>query len=220
MKQAFKISIENRENSYEQMKAIAQAYASNWECSVQKAVYQCLPGLWLRKVFPGVIYANTTIPEKRFKVLCSQQEISELPDESEDIFKKNMLDRYMYKPDQMFQNGKFSLVNSSCYAELLRYYYVSTISNVNDWQPVELTDDMLETTIAVTSHYPSVIPLMSSLDKLKCWKVPSVLRYFTTNKNRNYEVCAHHLLILFYQFRTESDLKSDNSCTKVVVDVM
>ena len=32
-----------------------------------------------------------------------QQEISELPDESEDIFKKNMLDRYMDRPDKKFQ---------------------------------------------------------------------------------------------------------------------
>ena len=30
---------ENKENSYEQMKAIAHTYASNWECSVQEAVY-------------------------------------------------------------------------------------------------------------------------------------------------------------------------------------
>ena len=43
MKQALKISTENKENSYEQMKVIAKAYASNWECSVQEAVYHCLP---------------------------------------------------------------------------------------------------------------------------------------------------------------------------------
>ena len=202
MKQSLKISIKNKENSYEQMKAIAQAYASNRECSVQEAVYHCLPELWLRRVFPGVIYANTNIPAKCCKILRSQQEISELPDESEDIFKKNMLDRYMDRPDEKFQNGKFASVSSLCYAEFLRHYYVSTISNENDWHPVELTDDMLETNLAVTSHYPPVISLMSSPDKLKCRKVPSVLKYFKPNKNRNCEVYAHHLLILFYPFRT------------------
>ena len=82
---------------------------------------------------------------------------------------------------------------------------------------MELADDMLETNLAVTSHYPPVIPLMSSLDKLKCQKVPSVLRYFTPNKNRNCDVYVYHLLILFYPFRTESDLKSDNSYTKKFV---
>ena len=39
MKQTLNISIENKENSYEQMKAIAQAYASNRECSAQEAAY-------------------------------------------------------------------------------------------------------------------------------------------------------------------------------------
>ena len=108
-------------NSYEQMKAIVQAYASNRECSVQEAVYHCLPEPWLRKVFPGVIFANTNIAENRFKILRSQQEISELPYESEYIFKKNMLDRYMDRADENFQNGKFASVN---YAKFIRYYCV------------------------------------------------------------------------------------------------
>ena len=149
-----------------------------------------------------VVYANTNIPEKRCKILRFQQEISELTDESEHIRKKNMLDRCMRRPDEKFQNGELALVNSLCYAEFVRYNYVSTISNKNDWRPLKLTDDMLETNLAVTSNYPPVIPLLSSPDKLKCWNVPSFLTYFTPNKNRNYEVYSLHLLILFYPFRT------------------
>ena len=42
MKQALEISIEHKENRYEQMNAIAQAYVSNWEYSVLEAVYHCL----------------------------------------------------------------------------------------------------------------------------------------------------------------------------------
>ena len=141
---------------------------------MQEAVYHCLLELWLGKVFPGAIFANTNIPENCSKILHSQQEISELTDESEDIFKKNMLDRYIKRPDEKFQNGKFATLNSLCYAEFLRYYYVSTISNENDWQPVELTDSMLETNLAVTSHYSSAIPLLLSTEKLKRRKVPSV----------------------------------------------
>ena len=40
------------------MSAVAHAYASNRECSVQKPLYHCLTELWLRKIFPGEIYAN------------------------------------------------------------------------------------------------------------------------------------------------------------------
>ena len=51
--------------------------------------------------------------------LRSQQEISELPDESEDIFKKKMVDRYMDRQVEKFQNEIFASVNSLCYAEIL-----------------------------------------------------------------------------------------------------
>ena len=40
MKQALKTSIENKGNSYEQMKVIAQSYASNQEFFAQEAIYQ------------------------------------------------------------------------------------------------------------------------------------------------------------------------------------
>ena len=44
--------------------------------------------------------------------------------------------------------------------------------------------------------------------KLQCRKVPSVLRLFTPTKDKNYGPNAHHLLILYYSFWKESDLKS------------
>ena len=108
----------------------------------------------------------------------------------------------MIDPDEKFQSGKFALVNSLFYTQFFRYYYVSTISNENDWRPVELI------------HYPSVICVNIISRETKMPESPFCLRYFTPNKNRNYEFYANHLLILFYPFRTESNLKSDNSYTK------
>ena len=58
--------------------------------------------------------------QRRFKILLSQQEISELPNEREDIFKKNMLDKYMDMLDEKFQDLKLALVNFSYYSEFLR----------------------------------------------------------------------------------------------------
>ena len=116
------------------MCAVTHAYASNRKCSVHEAVYHCLPKLWLRKVFPGVIFANTNLPEKRLQMLRSQEEISQLPDESEDIFKRNMLDRYMDKPDKLFCNGHYAVLNDFCYVEFLRYYYLAPHIKENDWR--------------------------------------------------------------------------------------
>ena len=88
MIQPLKNPTEKMQNNFEQMREADHAFASNRECSVKQALYHCLVELWVREVFPGVIYANTNLPEKRFKMLRSKEEISCFPDESEDIFKK------------------------------------------------------------------------------------------------------------------------------------
>ena len=63
-----------------------------------------MPELWLRKVFPGVLYATSNIPEKRVRMMLSKKEISELPIDSTDIYKRNMVNRYMIKPkDSIFE---------------------------------------------------------------------------------------------------------------------
>ena len=41
MQYAFRESIEKKQGNYEQICAVAHAYASNRECSVQEAVYHC-----------------------------------------------------------------------------------------------------------------------------------------------------------------------------------
>ena len=67
MKQAVKEVFENNLDNYQQMKRVAHAYSSKRECSVQESVYHIMPELWLKKIFPGVIYANSNLPEKRIK---------------------------------------------------------------------------------------------------------------------------------------------------------
>ena len=182
MKQALKVSIENKCSNYEQMKAIARAYSSNRERSVQEAVYHCLPELWLPKLFPGAIYPNTNIPEKRFRVLRSQKEIGDLPDDSNDILKRNILDRYVDRVDESFCNVQYGVLNKFCYAEYLRFYHIVPSANENNWQPMELKDELLEVN-SPPAGYPIVISLMSSKEKMKCRKLPSAFRYFTPNKN-------------------------------------
>ena len=111
-----------------------------------------------------------------------------------------MLDRYVDRPDESFCNGCYGVLNKFCYAEVLRFYYIVPSENENDWQPMELKGELLEVN-SPAAGYPIVISLMSSREKMKCRKLLSVLRYFTPNKNRDYEGYAHHLLLLFYPFR-------------------
>ena len=77
------------------MKSVAHAYSPKRECSLQEALHQVTPEIWLRMVFPGVLYANSNIPEKRVRMMLSKKEISRLPKDSTDIFKRNMVNRYI-----------------------------------------------------------------------------------------------------------------------------
>lgn len=202
MRQAAKEASLMNKTTYEQMKSVARAYVTKRECSIQEAVYHVMPELWLRKSFPAVIFANSNIPENRYKVCCSEEEIKELPEDSIDIFKRNMLDR----PNAKFSKGKYAIVDALCYAEFLSHYYLKTNDHSeNDNQPTVLVDDIIEENHN-PNMYPSVLPLMSSKEKLKCRRVKSVLRYHVPNRHKKPEEYAHHMLFMFFPFRDESTL--------------
>ena len=209
MKQAAKEASEKRFDTYQQMRVIAQAYATKRECSVQEAVYHVMPELWMRKCFPGVIFANSNLPEDRYKICKSEEEIMELPEDSTDIYKRNMLDRYIDRPNATFKNGKYSVLDKMCYAEFLSHYYLASKpydDMTNDFQQEVLIDEVIE-----VNHpnigYPVTIPLMSSEEKLKCRKVKCVLRYHVPNRHIHPEKYSHHMLFMFYPFRNENELK-------------
>ena len=75
-----------------------------------------------------------------------------------------MLDRYVDGPDESFCNRRYGVLNKFCFAEFLRFYYVVPSANENDWQPMELKDELLEVNSPAIG-YPIVISLMSSKEK-------------------------------------------------------
>ena len=72
------------------MNAIAKDYATKKKCFIQEAVYLVMPELWLRKTFPKVLFLNSNIPEKRYRIFRNKGEIDELPEDRTDIFQRNM----------------------------------------------------------------------------------------------------------------------------------
>ena len=175
-------------------------------------MYQVLSGKWLRKTFPGVTFANFNIPEKRYRICREEKDISQLPEDSRYIFKKNMIDRYIDRPNLSFCGCKYSFSDSFCFAEFLRYYYLApSKSKDNDYQPEILVDDLIENNHASDIHYPSSIPIISANEKLKCRKVPYVFKYHVPNQHTHPEENTHHLLFMYFPFRNESELKLNNS---------
>ena len=186
MKQAAKEALSASKTEFETMKATAKAYPTKRECFVQKAVYYILPELWLRKIFPKVIILNSNMPEKRYRIFKRKCQIGELPEDSTEIFQRNMLDRYLDRPDESFKNGKYREISNMCFSKFLFLFYPKSRTTIDleyDYQPVILDDELLETHY-IDSNYPKEIPLMSSKEKLKCRKVKAALRYYQSIPNK------------------------------------
>ena len=136
MEQAAKETFENNMHHHHTMKTIAKAYLSNRECSVQEAVYHILPELKLRRIFPVVYFVNTNLPDQRVQVLLSENELSKLPDNSPNIFKKSNIGSYMKRPNETFWNEKCSVLNNFSYAEFLACYALKNRSSKTcEYQP-------------------------------------------------------------------------------------
>ena len=123
------------------------------ECSVQEAVYHILPELKLSTIFPTVYFVNTNLPEERVQVLLPEKELSRLPDDSTNVFKRSNIDRYMERPSATFCNGKYRVLNDFCHAEFLAYYTLENKSNMTyEYQPDELDDNLIENNIKECSY--------------------------------------------------------------------
>ena len=186
------------------LKKIGAAFLSTREVSSQECVYRCMPELWLRKIYPATVFVSTDLPEKRVRIAKSEQELEGLDDESTDIFKSNIIERYAIRP---------KCIASLCLAEFAAYYYKDykkDCQETADAQPEILTDDVIELQHhnSVTSVLPKRISLMNSNEIMKCRRVRAVIRYHKPNKTKEPEQYFHHLLMLYYPFRDENSLLS------------
>ena len=117
------------------------------------------------------------------------------------------MDRYTDRSNADYENGKYAVLDSMCFAEFLRYYSVAkTNHNLdNDCQSEELTNKVIEENHDHHVSYPKLVPLMSSNEKLLCRKVPGVLQYHVPNINTDPDDYYHHMLVLLCPFRREQD---------------
>ena len=192
----------------EGLKKIGAAFLSTREVSSQECVYRCMPELWLRKIFPATVFVNTNLPEKRIRVTKSHQELENLDDESTDIFKSNIIERYAIRPQAI------ASVDELCLAEFAAYYYKDyrkDCQETGDAQPEVLTNHAIEVQHNSSDSdlcLPDKIRLINTNEVMKCRKVRAVIRYHKPNKTKEPELYFHHLLMLYYPWRDEPHLLS------------
>ena len=207
MCEAAKFAKDMNLSKFEQMKLIARAYLTHREVSVQEAAYHILPELFLRKTYPKVEFANSNLPEDRVRMCLPKEELMKRDEESTDIFQQSALDSYIIRP---------TVVRELCFAEFLSNYEVSKMPDENDSQPVELTDELLDTNHTDCSQSLPRRLNLSNKKIMRRRKVKKVLRFHRPNPAKNPEKYAHHLLFLYYPFQSESDLTiNDSYCEKL-----
>ena len=108
------------------LKKVGAAFLSTKEVSSQECVYRCMPELWLRKIFPKTVFVSTDLPEKRVRVTKAQNELDELDDDSTDIFKSNIIERYSLRPKGI------PSVDQLCLAKFAAFYYKDYRTNDAD----------------------------------------------------------------------------------------
>ena len=148
------------------LKKIGAAFLSRREVSSQECVYRCLPELWLRKTFPGTIFINTDLPEKRIRTRKSEQQLSELEDDSTEIDNSNIIERYSDRSNRSYMNGAFGQVDDLCLAEFAVYYYKDyklIEDRQHDNQPVIIPDQILENQHSSSQNLPTKISLMTKM---------------------------------------------------------
>ena len=122
------------------LRKIGTAFLSTGEVSAQECVYRCMPELWLRKIFPKTIFVSTDLPQNRLRIPKSQDELDELEDDSTNIFKSNIIERYCNRPTSI------ASVDKLCLAEFASHFYkdYTNRDETNDAQPDVLTDTVAE----------------------------------------------------------------------------
>ena len=197
---------DNNLNIRESLRKVGTAFLSCREVSAQECVYRCMPELWLRKTFPCTVFVNTGLPEERCRVAKSEVEIEALEDDSTDIFMSNIIERYSDRPN---------IVDQLCLAEFAAYYYKDYKKDpdeFNDVQPNVLSDDLVESNhiFNCESVLPQTIKLNNGKEIMKCRKIKAVIRFHTPSKEKEPEKFYHHLLMLYFPWRTETDLLGDD----------
>ena len=64
------------------------------------------------KIFYCVVFANSNLPENRCRMCRSKRETDELPEDSCDVFKRNIIDHYIDLPNTAFLGGKYKMLDT------------------------------------------------------------------------------------------------------------
>ena len=88
------------------------------------------------------------MPDERYRIFKSELDIEEYAKYSEELFRRNMLDKHINQPNATFVKGKFLVYDKIYFASYCANYVLEVNKKDdqnNDWQPVVLDEFVNET---------------------------------------------------------------------------
>ena len=127
----------------------------------------------------------------------SQEEIEALDDDSIDIFMSNIIERYSDRPN---------IVDQLCLAEFAAYYYKDYRRDPDEFNNLIESNHISN----CESVLPPTIKLNNGQETMKRRKIKAVIRFHTPIRVKEPEKFYHHLLMLYFPWRKETDLLGDD----------
>ncbi|KAK3094305.1 hypothetical protein FSP39_000082 [Pinctada imbricata] len=171
------------------MRKCARAFLNARELSAQEAVYR-LMSFPLFKCSFRTVFVPADLPQNRVRLLKPLSRIQEMDDGDEDIFQKNIIDRYSVRPD---------VLNNFCLAKFAIWYCPIYDTNTDNEQNTDGEEND-------TSENTKVIELLDGSGKMKKTALPGVLRYPKKSKIKEPDSFFYGQILLYKSWRNEQQL--------------
>ena len=185
-------------NTRQQLNKLGSVFLTNREVSAQEAVYRVL-SIPLRRCSRSVVFINTDNKESRDALLLPFSQLQNLDDDNEDVYCKNIIDRYAARPKHC---------EDMCLAQFAASYtYNRHISQDENEFAHELDSDIPDDSDEIT--HTNVIKLQNGLGQMKKRKRKAVIRWHNFNIEKEPEKHYRSRIMLFLPWRREEKLRGN-----------
>ena len=185
-------------NTRQQLNKLGSVFLTNREVSAQEAVYRVL-SIPLRRCSRSIVFINTDNKESRDALLLPFSQLQNLDDDNEDVYCKNIIDRYAARPKHC---------EDMCLAQFAASYtYNRHISQDENEFAHELDSDIPDDTDEIT--HTNVIKLQNGLGQMKKRKRKAVIRWHNFNIEKEPEKHYRSRIMLFLPWIREEKLRGN-----------
>ena len=189
-------------NPRQQLNKLGSVFLTNREVSAQEARYRVL-SIPLRRCSRSVVFINTDNKKSRDGLLLPFSQLQKLNDDSEDVYCKNIIDRYAARPKhcddmclaQFAATYTYNRGNENCIGEDENEFVHKLDSDIP-----EVSDE--------TTH-TNVITLQNGLSQIKKRKRKAIICWHNFNIEKEPEKHYRSRIMLFLPWRREEKLRGN-----------